>query len=57
MRDLIQKVIVPFLSLVPSDYINESNFKELVGRYNTIEVDVDGKDAIKIAIDILLKQQ
>ena len=53
--DLIQKVIVPFLSLVPSDYINESNFKELVGRYNTIEVDVDGKDAIKIAIDTLSK--
>lgn len=53
--DLIQKVIVPFLSLVPSDYINESNFKELVERYNTIEVDVDGKDAIKIAIDSLSK--
>ena len=53
--NLIKKVIVPFLSLVPSDYINESNFKELVGRYNTIEVDVDGKDAIKIAIDSLSK--
>lgn len=54
-EDLIKKVILPFLTLVPTDYINESNFKELVESYNSIELNIKEKDGIKKAIDSLSK--